>query len=99
MSKSIIKTVSEYLNSDPMNTNSAYSKFACVDKASVVKETEKAICVQGIGFNRAGNECKKTAWFPKSQITEIKNDHYTKASPVMMLIPYWLVNKSGVSIA
>jgi hypothetical protein len=94
-----IKTVSEYLNSDPHNANSAFRKFACIDKASVVSQTEKAVCVEGVGFNRAGNECKKTAWFPKSQIVEIKNDHYTKASAEMILVPWWLVNKSGISVA
>lgn len=89
-----INAVSEYLNND-----AAFKKFVCVDKASVVNETEKAVCVKGIGFNRSGNECEKSVWFPKSQIVNVKNDHYTQASPEMMLIPRWLVMKNGVDVA
>lgn len=58
----------------------------------VTKETEKAIAVPAVGHNEFGYPCRKTAWFPKTQIVKLANDFYTNDAPAeMWMAPAWLI--------
>lgn len=59
-------------------------------------ETEKAIAVRAMQFNRAGNPYLGKAFLPKSQIQIVENDFYTQGAARMFLVPGWLVKQSNL---
>jgi hypothetical protein len=82
-----IKTVSQYLNEGGMSLG-----FYLME--SPAKETEKAIAFPCVKFNSCGNPYNTIAWLPKSQLTKIENDFYTKGEKEMHLCPGWLYSKN-----
>jgi len=71
-------TMTQYLNDGSRDTNLA---------ATAIRETEKAV-----GFSVAGQN--RIAWFPKSQLTFIRDDFYTQAQD-QFAIPLWLLNRKA----
>jgi hypothetical protein len=99
------ETVSQWLaatidiaNSDTLGLTSQgkaawklWDQFQLVSAEQIERETEKAIGIRGTRWNQCANPIPATVWFPKSQLRELKNDHWVNGADRMFLIPTWLI--------
>lgn len=58
--------------------------------ATPIRQTDKAVGFSVLGSNRI-------AWFPKSQLTFIKDDFYVHAQD-QFAIPLWLLNRKAAEL-
>lgn len=67
-----------------------FFKARLISADQIIRETEKAIGVKGERYT-SGRYVECVAWFPKSQVQELKNDKWPNCAPKMFLVPSWLI--------
>lgn len=75
--------ISEWVAAGSLNTG-----FYLLER--VERETERAIGFKAEKYTSFGNLKPATCWIPKSKVTAVDNDFYTKGVARMYLVPAWL---------